>query len=272
MRAEFAGTAPAPMEDLIQLAWKAGVAASVLMLVVLAGQRAGPVLAGIAMTYPFNVGVGSALMVMERSDAFMAASGLAGFAGAGAVYVFLGGYSVAAARLSGFLRPWLIGIAAWFGIALIAVRYEAAWPLASALAAGGFMLGMAVIRKPAAPPVGPGAGGQGSWAASIARAIVGGTTIAAIAVYSKELGPAVSGMALALPTMMSASLWILNRRFGDAFALEAVYRSRWALLSYSSFVFSMALLAEPLGGVEAMVASAGVAAVTSYAVFRLNRN
>ena len=260
------------MEDLIQLAWKAGVAASVLMLVVIAGQRAGPVLAGIAMTYPFNVGVGSALMVLERSDAFMAASGLAGFAGAGAVYVFLGGYSLGAARMGGFLRPWLIGIAAWFGVALVAVGYEAAWPLATALAVGGFVLGMAMIRKPPPTPLAPGGKGQGSWAASMARAVVGGTAIAAIAVYSKELGPAISGMALALPTMMSASLWILNRRFGDAFALEAVYRSRWALLSYSSFVFSMALLAEPLGGVEAMVVSAGVAGLVSYLVFRLGRD
>jgi uncharacterized membrane protein (GlpM family) len=260
------------MEDLIQLVWKAGIAASVLMLVVLAGQRAGPVLAGIAMTYPFNVGVGSALMVMERSDAFMAGSGLAGFAGAGAVYVFLSGYSVAAARMGGFLRPWLIGIAAWLGLALIALRFEAGWPLAVALAIGGFVLGMAIIRKPPPTPVQPGERGQGSWAASIARAVVGGTTIAAIAVYSKEMGPAISGMALALPTMMSASLWILNRRFGDAFALEAVYRSRWALLSYSSFVLSMALLAEPLGGVQAMVASACIAAATSYLVFRFNRS
>lgn len=260
------------MEDLIQLAWKAGIAASVLMLVVLAGQRAGPVLAGIAMTYPFNVGVGSALMVLERSDAFMAASGLAGFAGAGAVYVFLGGYSVAAGRLSGFIRPWLIGIAAWFAIALIAIRYDATWPLAIALAAGGFVLGMAVIRKPPPTPVKPGETGQGRWAASIARAVVGGTTIAAIAVYSKELGPAISGMALALPTMMSASLWILNRRFGDAFALEAVYRSRWALLSYSSFVLFLGLLAEPLGGVEAMIVSAGIAGLVSYLVYRLGRN
>ena len=211
-------------------------------------------------------------MVMERSDAFMAGSGLAGFAGAGAVYVFLGGYSVAATRMGGFLRPWLIGIAAWFGLALIALRFEAGWPLAVALAIGGFVLGMAIIRKPPPTPVQPGERGQGSWAASIARAVVGGTTIAAIAVYSKEMGPAISGMALALPTMMSASLWILNRRFGDAFALEAVYRSRWALLSYSSFVLSMALLAEPLGGVQAMVASACIAAATSYLVFRFNRS
>ena len=55
-------------------------------------------------------------------------------------------------------------------------------------------------------------------------------------------------------------------------SLEAVYRSRWALLSYSSFVFSMALLAEPLGGVEAMVVSAGVAGLVSYLVFRLGRD
>ncbi len=260
------------MEDLIQLAWKVGIAASVLMLVVLAGQRVGPVLAGIAMTYPFNVGVGSALMVMERSDSFMAASGLAGFAGAGAVYVFLGGYSLAAGRLSGFVRPWLTGIAAWFGIACAAILYEATWPLAVCLALGGFAAGMLVIRKPPPTKVKPGENGQGSWAASVARAVVGGTTIAAIAVYSKELGPSVSGMALALPTMMSASLWILNRRFGDAFTLEAIYRSRWALLSYSSFVPFLGLLAKPLGGVEAMMVSAVIAGLTSYAVYRFGRN
>ncbi len=264
------------MEDLTQVLWKAGLAASVLMLVVLAGQRAGPVLAGIAMTYPFNVGVGSALMVLDRSDAFMAAAGLAGFALAGGVFVFLAGYSLAAARLQGFLRPWLIGIVAWFGMAAAALLFEMIWGemtwwQAIGLAAGGFAFALLVIRKPPPTQVKPRASGQGTWAASIARAVVGGTTIAAIAVYSKELGPAISGMALALPTMMSASLWILNRRFGDAFALEAVYRSRWALLSYTSFVFSMALLAEPMGAVQAMAASAGIAGLTSYLVYRLNR-
>lgn len=260
------------MEDLFQLAWKAGVAASVLMLVVIAGQRAGPVLAGIAMTYPFNVGVGSALMVLQRTDEFMAGSGLAGFAGAGGVFAFLAGYSVMASRVKGFLLPWLTGIAAWFGVALIALSQPPSWPLAVALAAGGFGIAMLLIRKPPPTPVKPGESGQGKWSASILRAVIGGSTIAAIAVYSKELGPAVSGMALALPTMMSASLWILNRRFGDAFALEAVYRSRWALLSYTSFTFSMGLLAVPLGGVQAMAVSAVIAGVTSYLVYRLGRN
>jgi hypothetical protein len=55
------------MEDLIALAWKAGIASGVLMLVVLAGQRAGPLLASIAMTYPFNSGVGFALLMWERA-------------------------------------------------------------------------------------------------------------------------------------------------------------------------------------------------------------
>jgi len=78
-------------------------------------------------------------------------------------------------------------------------------------------------------------------------------------------------MALAFPTMMSASLWILNRRFGDAFAAETVYRSRWALASYTSFVLFMGLLAVPLGDVVAMVVSALIAAAVSFLVYRINR-
>ena len=82
------------MEDLIQLAWKAGFAASILMLVVMCGQRAGPLLASIAMTYPFNVGVGFTLMVLNRSDEFMAAAGLSGFALAGGVFAGLAGPTI----------------------------------------------------------------------------------------------------------------------------------------------------------------------------------
>ena len=41
-------------------------------------------------------------------------------------------------------------------------------------------------------------------------------------------------VALAFPTMMSAPLWILNLRLGDEFALGAVYRAPWFLLSYAS--------------------------------------
>ncbi|MGY9056325.1 MAG: hypothetical protein ACKVGZ_12105 [Alphaproteobacteria bacterium] len=259
------------MEDLFQLALKASVASCVLMLVVLAGQRAGPVLAGIVMTYPFNVGVGSALMVLERPDQFMADAGVAGFALAGGVFAYLTGYSLASRRWSGFVRPWLVGIAAWFGVAVLALSVQMTWPLAVALAIGGALAAGLLIKRPPPTSVKPGENGKGSWAGSIARAVVGGTIIAAIAVYSKDLGPEISGMALAFPTMMSASLWILNRRFGDEFAGESVYRSRWALLSYTSFVLFMGLLAVPLGGVAAMAVSASIAALTSFLVFRVSR-
>lgn len=258
------------MEDLIQLAWKAGFAASILMLVVMCGQRAGPLLASIAMTYPFNVGVGFTLMVLNRSDEFMAAAGLSGFALAGGVFAFMTGY-VLASPLGGFLKPWLVGIAAWIGVAAIALSFTMTWPLAIALAAGGALAAGVLVKKRQTPPILTRGGGAGGWTASVARAVFGGLIIAAVAVYSKELGPAISGMALAFPTMMSASLWILNRRFGDAFAAETIYRSRWALASYTSFVFSMALLAVPLGDVRAMVASACIAGSASFLVYRINR-
>ncbi|HKK31162.1 MAG TPA: hypothetical protein VKA18_12315 [Alphaproteobacteria bacterium] len=258
------------MEDLIELAWKAAVASGVLMLVVLCGQRAGPLLASIAMTYPFNVGVGFSLMVLERSDDFMAAAGLAGFALAGGVFSFMTGY-VVASPLGGFLKPWLVGVAAWGGVAAIAVSFPISWPLAIALAGGGALAAAVLVKKRETPPVQTRGGGTGRWSASIARAVLGGVIIAVVAVYSKALGPAISGMALAFPTMMSASLWILNRRFGDAFAAETVYRSRWALASYTSFVLFMGLLAVPLGDVVAMVVSALIAAAVSFLVYRINR-
>jgi hypothetical protein len=78
-------------------------------------------------------------------------------------------------------------------------------------------------------------------------------------------------VALAFPTVISAPLWILNLRLGDEFALGAVYRAPWSLLSYASFTLLMGQPALPLGGVTAMAVSAGIAAITSYLVFPFNQ-
>lgn len=257
------------MEDLIALAWKAGIATSVLMLVVAAGQRAGPLLASIAMTYPFNSGTGFSLMMFERSDAFMAEAGVAAFALTGGVFAFMVGYARATV-LGGFFVPWCIGIAAWLGMAVVLVIWPMTWPLAAALAAAGVLAAAVFMQEPIAPPVSRG-GGAGTWRATVARAVLGGIIIGTVAVYSKLLGPVVSGMALAFPVMMSASLWILHRRFGEAFAVETIYRSRWALASYSSFVFCVGLLSEPLGGIPAVLVGAAIAVVVSLGVYRIGR-
>jgi hypothetical protein len=258
------------MESLGELVWKAGLASSVLMLVVLAGQRGGPLLASIAMTFPFNIGVGFALMVLDRPDDFMAEAGRAGFALGGGVFAFMTGY-VVAAPLGGFLLPWLVGIAAWLGIAAFAVSLELDWPLAFVLAGVGVTGAALLMKRPAAPLGEARRGGVGSWGLSIVRVLLGGSIIAIVAVYSNALGPALSGIALAFPVMMSASAWILNRRFGDAFAAEALYRSRLALASYMSFGLTMGLLAVPLGDVAAMGLATSVAAAVSFGVYRLSR-
>jgi len=100
---------------------------------------------------------------------------------------------------------------------------------------------------------------------------LGGMIIGTVAVCSKLLGPVVSGMAQAFPIMMSASLWVLHRRFGEAFAVETIYRSRWALASYASFVFCVGLLSPEIGGIPAVVVGAAVAAAVSFAVYRIGR-
>jgi hypothetical protein len=257
------------MEDLIALVWKAGIATSVLLLVVVAGQRAGPLLASIAMTYPFNSGTGFSLMMFERSDAFMAEAGVAAFALTGGVFAFMVGYARATV-LGGFFLPWSIGIAAWLGMAVVLVIWPITWPLAVALAAAGVLAAALLMRKPNAPPVRSG-GGVGTWRATVARAVLGGIIIGTVAVYSKLLGPIVSGMALAFPIMMSASLWILHRRFGEAFAVETIYRSRWALASYSSFVFCVGLLSAEIGGIPAVLSGAAIAVLVSLGVYRIGR-
>lgn len=257
------------MEDLIALVWKAGIASAVLMLVVLAGQRAGPLLASIAMTYPFNSGVGFALLMWDRSDAFMAEAGLASFALTGGIFLFMTGFA-RAAPLGGFFLPWGIGIAFWIMVGAIPLIVPMTWPLAIALTLAGVLVAAFVMRKPKGPPIQAG-GGVGTWRATVARTVLGGTILGTVAVYAELLGPVVSGLLLAFPVMMSASLWILLRRFGEAFAAETVYRSRWALASYASFVFAVGLLSDVIGGIEAVVTGAAVAAAVSFGVYRLGR-
>jgi len=101
--------------------------------------------------------------------------------------------------------------------------------------------------------------------------MLGGIVIGVVAVYADLLGPVISGMMLAFPVMMSASLWILLRHFGEAFAAETVYRSRWALASYASFVCTVGLLSAEIGGIGAVVVGAAVAALVSFGVYRLGR-
>ncbi|MGI9477539.1 MAG: hypothetical protein ACR2PI_12625 [Hyphomicrobiaceae bacterium] len=238
--------------DLIaNLATKTALAVAVFLAVALLAERAGAFMAGLLMTFPANSGAGFALIMFEQPREFLSTAALVSFAMTGPILVFMSAY-VVASRWFGFLLALGIALALWWVGAVLVLKFESTLPHAFASAAVGVLIAIATAsrgRPPAPQPQGPTAN---AWWPTIARAVLGGAMIAAVAFLSGTIGPTWSGLLLAFPTLMCGSAWILSRRFGDRFAAETLAKSKIALLSYASFNLALHYAAGPLSGPQAV--------------------
>ena len=254
--------------DLIgNLATKTALAVAVFLLIALLAERAGAFMAGLLMTFPANSGAGFALIMFEQPREFLSTAALVSFAMTGPILVFMSAY-VVASRWFGFLLALAVALALWWVGAVLILKFESTVPIAMASAAVGVLI--AVATRTSSKPSEPERQERmvASWWPTIARALVGGSVIAAVAFFSGVIGPTWSGLLLAFPTLLCGSAWILSRRFGDRFAAETVAKSKLSLLSYASFNLALHYTAGPLSGPQAVgvctVLAVAVAACVAY--------
>lgn len=253
---------------IVNLATKTILAVAVFLLIAWLAERSGPFMAGLLMTFPANSGAGFALIMFEQPREFLSAAALVSFAMTGPILVFMTAYVMASRRV-GFPLALVIGLVFWWIGAALVMTLESTVPLALASAAIGVVIAIAAQRaKP--PATEPYHLKADSWWPTVARALIGGGLIGAVAFFAGVIGPTWSGLLLAFPTLMCGTAWILSRRFGDRFAAETLAKSYLSLLSYSSFNFALHYAAGPFSGPVAL-AICGLLAVTVSAGVAMGR-
>jgi hypothetical protein len=225
------------LEILVELAWRAAATALAIVLVARIAEHAGALMASVVMTFPMNAGPGFLFMALEHPAPFIGEAALVGFAGTGAVllfataYVRLAPHGGLALRLAGALLGWaaLALPAVWLPPSLLAV---------SAVIAAGVLVTW-WLMPPITTVVVTAA--RAPWGYLVARGVFAGLVIAGVAQLAWLLGATIAGVAYAFPTTTLASVWVLHRRYGSAFAVTAVAGMPGSLVTYAGFSLSLYL-------------------------------
>jgi hypothetical protein len=236
------------LELLFDLGWRAGATTLAIVLVAKLGERGGALIASVAMTFPMNAGPGFLFVALEQSDAFVSRGALTSFAGTGAVLAFAAAF-VRVARKRSFAAGLGAAVLAWLALALATL----ALPLSLITAAGLIVVGAAVVallgtgRVSALPTTAVRTG----WHLVLARGLIAGLVVAGVAEAAGLLGPTIAGLAYAFPTLMVASLWVLERYYGRAFTLAIMARVPAGIATYAGFCLTLHLAAGPLPALAA---------------------
>jgi uncharacterized membrane protein (GlpM family) len=236
------------LEVVFDLGWKTLATALAIMLVAKLGERGGALMASVAMTFPMNAGPGFFFMALEQSAGFVSQSALVGFAATGGVLAFVALFVRVAGR-RGFALGLVAALSAWLAVALATV----ALPLSLLGATGPIALGSAVVvllrtgRTVALPITSNRAG----WHLMLARGLIAGLVVASVARTAGILGPTIAGLAYAFPTTMLASLWVLQRSYGQDFTLATMARVPAGITTYAGFCLALHLAAGPLSPLAA---------------------
>jgi hypothetical protein len=207
------------------------------------GERAGALMASIAMTFPMNAGPGFFFIALDHDAAFVRAGALVSFTGTGAVLAFAASF-VALARRHGFAAGLAASLLAWLAVALLTLALPRSLLTAAVLIALGVLLVrlLRTARVAALPHTAQRAG----WHLLLLRGVLAGLVVAGVAAAARSLGPTFAGLAYAFPTTMLAALWVLQRHYGPAFTLATMARVPAGIATYAGFCLALHLAAGPL--------------------------
>ena len=248
---------------LFEIGCKACATALAIVLVAKLGERAGALLASVAMTFPMNAGPGFFFMALEHSAAFVRQGALVGFAGTGAVLAFVASF-VAVARRHGFARGLVCGLLAWLALALVTVLLPRSLLSAALLIALGS--GLAVLLRTGRVAALPRTAVRAGWQLVLLRGLIAGLVVAGVAAAAGAIGPTLAGLAYAFPTTMLAALWVLERHYGPEFTLATMARVPAGIATYAGFCLALHLAAGPLPPLAAW--GLAVAAAVAIALLR----
>ncbi len=260
-------------EIVLAFAWKTLVTAALVVAASRVAERAGPVMASILITLPFNAGPGFFFLALDQPAAFISAGALYGLAAAGPVLVFSAVY-VRLSRAVGFALSIAAAAVAWLVAA--APAHWLAIDLAAAFGyvAAGVVIALA-LRRPVdlRPP--PASSGRAAWGLIVTRALAAGIVVASVATAGGHLGPELSGLALGFPATFSATAWMLYRLYGREFTAATIFWAQRGLASYVGFCLVLHLAAGALPPMAAfalaIAGSIAIAAGLAHDARRRNR-
>ncbi|SEF32507.1 hypothetical protein SAMN05421837_106299 [Amycolatopsis pretoriensis] len=219
----------------------------------LAGRRWGPGLTGLLVAMPVVAGPILLITYLEHGAAFAARAASASLLG----LVSLAAFAVVFARVSRVrgwpgtvLLGWLVCLALDLALSFAPVPVWLALGLAWAAAwAGGRLLPAPGTAGPVKPP----------WWDLPARAVATAGLVVAVTAAAGRLGPDLTGVLAPFPTGTSVVAVFALAQGGPPAAAATMRGVLRGLGGFAVFCFSVAVLAEPLGGWAFAVAVAGTA-------------
>ena len=257
------------MELAFSLIWKLFATASLIIIAARFARTLGPFMTSIVITIPLNAGPGFFFIALEQPAEFISQGALFSLTATGPVLVFMAVYAQAA-RFGGFGFCLLLASIAWWLPWLVLKNIQLNLPIAFAVIAAGALFARLSRRRVdlfQLPKIGPP-----DWLALILRGLAGGVAVAGIASFNAWLGPDLSGMLLGFPTIVTASIWVLHRRYGGEFAAATLISGQRSLVTYASFCLLTHVLAGPLPALPAVLSaftlSICIAALLAWWVWR----
>lgn len=236
--------------------------ASIVLVVVLAAGRFGPIVAGALAGLPMILAPGHAFLLWESGPDFVERAATASLASLAGTQIAIGAFALLARR--GLVVPLLGATLGW----ALAAGVSAAFPPAPLPAAGLFLTALVGARtlsgRARLGQVMPVAvSGLGS---VIVRALVAGLLVAVATLVARLAGPFVGGILLAFPIgilMITASL---QARYGAPAAIETAHAATLGVGSLATFTFALTQTLPRLAPAAAFATSLGAAVLVTLAV------
>jgi hypothetical protein len=248
------------LDTLLYLLVKVVVVATTIVAASVAAERSGPIIGGLIIALPVSAGPGYVFLARQASDVFISRSALYSFGVTAITAVYLALYIRLAPRLPAVIAV-AIGLAAWSGLVALLQLVDLDWETALLLNVVSFSACLFLTRDAASATL-PAARAT-SLRDLLTRALLAGSLVAAVVTVSDVIGPRLTGSTVTFPVTLTTLGLIMHWRYGGAVAARAMRGAMAAMPCFVACIFSLHLLAVPLGARWALLAALGVSLAAS---------
>lgn len=249
---------------LLAIAWKASVAAAIVIAVSFAAVRVGPWGAAILVGFPISIGPGMVLLSLSHDRAFIAQTTLYSLATAVPVLAFLLVY-VWLARKSRFWLCLLGAYLVWLTMALGLSTLTLTLPWTALSLLVGFAITAWCMPRSSLGPTGRGA--RSDWRFVLVRGVAAGLVVGTVVGCANLLGPRLSGVLVSFPVVLASAAWMLTMMGGERLAVATLSHADRGMGSFVAFCLAVHLLSGPLPAMTATIAALGISALISLLLF-----
>ena len=251
------------MELLIELVWKIGATAFLLVGVVRIAERTGAFLASTLLTLPLNAGPGFLFLALDQSPTFISNGALVSFAATAGVLIFSVAY-INLARHFDFGTCLVGAIVSWFGVAVLILLIDINLTKALILIGAGSLI--AFVSRRHLDLYNAPSKRRSPFQMLLFRGLIAGGWAAGIASIGHLIGAEYAGLALGFPIIFCTAAWAVHRHYGSDFASALLSSAQRSLVTYASFCLALHLLASWASPIYAFVGAVLIMMVVGGAV------